>query len=108
MTSLFIAICRAGGIPARTIRVPRHCYGEFYLEDDESRGHWFGCDATRPHPFGEVADERPILQKGDSLLVAEPGTRRKKKYRFLPDSVSMADQRGTAPRVEKVLERVSE
>jgi len=109
MTSLFIAICRAGGVPARTVRVPRHCYGEFYLEDDEAQGHWFACDATRPDPFGEVADERPILQKGDNLLLVDPSTRgRKKKYRFLPDSVRMADQRGSAPRVRMVLERASE
>lgn len=108
MTSLFIAICRAGGVPARTVRVPGHCYGEFYLEDDKGRGHWFACDATRPLPFGEVADERPILQKGDSLSVLDPSTRRKKKYRFLPDSVSMADQRGSAPQVRIVLELAAE
>jgi len=108
MASLFIAICRAGGVPARTVRVPGHCYGEFYLEDDEARGHWFACDATRPDPFGEVADERPILQKGDNLSLLDPSTKRRKKYRFLPDSVSMADQRGSAPEVRMVLERVSE
>jgi transglutaminase-like putative cysteine protease len=108
LTSLFVAICRAGDVPARTVRVPGHCYGEFYLEDDEGRGHWFACDATRPSPFGEVTDERPILQKGDNLLLAEPGSRRKKKHRFLPDTVTMTDQRGSSPRVEIILEPVTE
>ena len=31
LTSTFIAICRASGIPARTVRIPGHCYPEFYL-----------------------------------------------------------------------------
>ncbi len=32
MSCLFVAICRAGSIPARIVRVPEHCYAEFYLE----------------------------------------------------------------------------
>jgi len=107
-TSLFIAICRARGIPARTVRVPGHCYPEFYLEDDQRKGHWFACDATRPAPFGEVADHRPILQKGDNLLLHDPYTKRMKKYRFLPDNVIMADQRGSPPQARWVLELVSD
>ena len=31
ITSLFIAICRAADIPARSVWVPGHCYPEFYL-----------------------------------------------------------------------------
>ena len=31
LTSTFIAICRASGIPARTVQIPGHCYPEFYL-----------------------------------------------------------------------------
>ena len=31
LSSLFIALCRAHGIPARTVWVPDHCYPEFYL-----------------------------------------------------------------------------
>ena len=107
-TSLFIAICRASGIPARSVRVPGHCYPEFYLEDDDGKGHWFACDATRPEPFGEVADHRPILQKGDNLLLRDPYTKRMKKYRFLPDNVIMTDQRGSPPQAKWVLESLSD
>ena len=38
LTSTFIAICRASGIPARTVQIPGHCYPEFYLDDDKGRG----------------------------------------------------------------------
>jgi transglutaminase-like putative cysteine protease len=106
LTSLFIAICRAGGVPARTVRVPGHCYPEFYLEDDQGKGHWFPCDPTRPGPFGEVTEDRPVLQKGDNLRLVNPRTRRARDYRFLPDNVTMADQRGSPPQVQWVLERV--
>jgi hypothetical protein len=107
-TSLFIAICRAAGIPARTVRVPGHCYAEFYLEDGKAKGHWFACDATRAQPFGEVSDHRPVLQKGDNLLLSDPNTRRKKRYRFLPDNLIVANHRGTPPQVQMVLELLSE
>ena len=107
-TSLFVAICRARGIPARSVRVPGHCYPEFYLEDDNAQGHWLACDATRPLPFGELADDRPILQKGDNLRLRDPYTKRMKSYRFLPDNLTIADQRGTPPQVKVVLEFLPE
>jgi len=108
LTSLVIAICRAGGVPARTVRVPGHCYGEFYLEDDQGKGHWFPCDATRPAPFGEVTDDRPVLQKGDNLRLRDPSTKRMRTYRFLPDNVLVADLRGAPPEVKVVLEPLGE
>jgi transglutaminase superfamily protein len=67
LTSLFIAICRAGGIPARTVWVPGHCYPEFYLVDEEERGHWFPCQAAGSRAFGGIPEHRPILQKGDNF-----------------------------------------
>lgn len=108
LTSLFVAVCRAGGIPARTVRVPGHCYPEFYLEDAQGKGHWIPCDATRNEPFGGVSKDRPVLQKGDNLRLRDPATRRTRSYRFLPDNLTMADQRGTPPQVRVVLERVAE
>jgi transglutaminase-like putative cysteine protease len=39
LTSLFIAMCRAANIPARTVWVPGHCYPEFYLIDKKGDGH---------------------------------------------------------------------
>lgn len=71
MTSLFIALCRANGIPARTVWVPRHCYPEFYLEDSQGQGQWFPCQAAGDRHFGEMAEKRPILQKGDNFRVPE-------------------------------------
>jgi hypothetical protein len=104
LSSLFIAICRAGGIPARTVRVPGHCYPEFYLEDDEGKGHWFPCQAAGTRAFGEMPDRRPILQKGDNLLLRDLSTKQPKRCRFLPDNLIVADQRGSAPRLELVCE----
>ncbi|MFP6693455.1 MAG: transglutaminase domain-containing protein [Pirellulales bacterium] len=69
-TSLFIALCRANGIPARAVWVPGHCYAEFYLEDDLGQGHWFPCDGVAKL-FGQVPATQPILQKGDSFHVPE-------------------------------------
>lgn len=67
MTSLFVALCRAAGVPARTVWVPGHSYGEFYLVDDEGRGYWFPCQLAGTEAFGEMPDPRPILQKGDDF-----------------------------------------
>lgn len=71
LSSLFIAVCRAADIPARTVWVPGHCYPEFYLVDDEGDGYWFPCQAAGTRAFGEMPDQRPILQKGDNFRVPE-------------------------------------
>ena len=88
MTCLFVALCRAGGIPARIVRVPGHCYAEFYLElrldnraaagrgsrgrNNMPMGFWFPCQVAGTYSFGGLAkdskpDRRIILQKGDSF-----------------------------------------
>lgn len=77
MTSLFIALCRGNGIPARSVWIPGHCYPEFYLQDPEGRGCWFPCQAAGAEAFGTMTEQRPILQKGDSFRVAgESGPKR--------------------------------
>jgi hypothetical protein len=78
LTSLFIALCRDIGVPARTVWVPGHCYPEFYLEDDAGRGHWFPCQAAGARSFGGIDEKRPILQKGDNISV--PEKREKQRY----------------------------
>lgn len=69
LSSLFIALCRARGIPARAVWIPEHTYPEFYLEDLEGTGHWFPCQAAGTYAFGYMPEARPILQKGDKFKV---------------------------------------
>ena len=79
LSSLFIAICRAQGIPARAIWIPDHTYPEFYLEDGSGKGHWFPCQAAGSFQFGAMTEARPVLAKGDRFRI--PGE--KKEVRFL-------------------------
>jgi len=74
MTALFIALCRASDIPARTVWVQGHCYPEFYLEDKEGKGYWFPCQVAGDRCFGGIPETRPILQKGDNFR--QPGNTR--------------------------------
>jgi hypothetical protein len=84
MSCLFVALCRAGGIPARIVRVPEHCYAEFYLElRQEGRGNnrpvgfWFPAQVAGDYAFGGIPERRVILQKGDSF--PEPDNPRVRK-----------------------------
>lgn len=87
MTALFIAVCRAKGVPARTVRVPGHCYPEFYLVDQSGTGHWFPCQAAGTRAFGVMPDPRPVLQKGDNVQTFDPQTKKKTQVRFLPETL---------------------
>jgi hypothetical protein len=78
MSGLFIALCRARGVPARAVWIPEHTYPEFYLEDAEGNGHWFPCQAAGSRNFGGMLETRPILQKGDRFRV--PGNREELRY----------------------------
>jgi hypothetical protein len=80
LTSLFIALCRASDIPARTVWVPGHCYPEFYLVDEKGNGHWFPCQAAGTRAFGQIPELRPVLQKGDSI---RPPSDRRAPKRYL-------------------------
>ena len=102
LTSLFIAICRAADIPARTVWVPGHCYPEFYLEDEKGEGHWFPCQAAGTRAFGEMPETRPILQKGDSF---RPPWNRRARMRYLAEHLEGA---GGRPRVRFVRETVGQ
>lgn len=86
-TSLFIAICRAAGVPARTVWVPGHCYAEFYLLDDAGKGYWFPCELVGNRAFGGIAETRPILQKGDNF---RPPYDRRDRQRFLAEYLTGA------------------
>ncbi|MEM7783033.1 MAG: transglutaminase family protein [Planctomycetota bacterium] len=75
LSSLFIAICRAQGIPARAVWIPGHTYPEFYLEDEQGNGHWFPCQAAGTYEFGSMTETKPILQKGDRFKTRDANNR---------------------------------
>ncbi|MHB8899719.1 MAG: transglutaminase-like domain-containing protein [Thermoguttaceae bacterium] len=98
MCFAFIAICRAAGIPARTVWVLNHCYPEFYLVDQEGKGTWFPCQVAGPREFGGISDTRPIFQKGD--LFRDPRDRNT-TYPLLPETLNGA---GGRPQVRFIRE----
>jgi hypothetical protein len=83
LSSLFIAMCRASGIPARTVWVPGHCYAEFYLEDEKGQGYWFPCQPAGARAFGGIPETRAILQKGDNFKLPEHGKPQRYVAEFL-------------------------
>ena len=108
LTSTFIAICRASGIPARTVQIPGHCYPEFHLLDEEGHGHWFPAEASGTEGFGGIRTHTPILQKGDAFKITVPG-KRAETYRLLPSNLSSPNLRSTGrPELKLVCEPVKE
>jgi hypothetical protein len=104
MTGLFIAICRAAEIPARTVWVPGHCYPEFYLIDDKGQGHWFPCQIAGSREFGGINELRPILQKGDNF---RPARNSKERQRYMTESLTGTPMPGGGqPQVRFVRESV--
>ena len=71
MSALFISMCRAIDVPARLVRVPGHCWAEFYLTDDAKQGYWFPAQVAGTEELGSLQDDRVILQKGDSFHIPE-------------------------------------
>jgi hypothetical protein len=105
LTSLFIALCRAVDIPARTVWVPGHCYPEFYLLDDKGAGHWFPCQAAGSREFGGINELRPILQKGDNF---RPPRGSKERQRYMAESLTGSPVPGGGkPQVRFVREQVA-
>ena len=102
LTSLFIAICRAAGIPARTVWVQGHCYPEFYLNDAEDKGHWFPCQAAGTRAFGGIPEYRPVLSKGDNF---RPPYNRRDQQRYPADHLIGT---GGRPRVKFIREMDSD
>lgn len=87
LSSVFIAVCRAKGIPARAVWIPGHTYPEFFLVDANGDGHWFPCQAAGSYQFGEMEETKPILQKGDRFKL--PGN--KKYLRYIRPSLVAKD-----------------
>jgi len=105
LTSLFIAICRAADIPARTVWVPGHCYPEFYLCDKEGRGYWFPCQAAGTREFGGISELRPVLQKGDNFRPPKNG---KERQRYMAEFLTGTPMPGGGkPQVTFIRETVA-
>jgi hypothetical protein len=102
LTSLFIALCRANRIPARTVWVPGHCYPEFYLEDQQGQGHWIPCQAAGTRDFGGMPDTRAILQKGDNFRVPE----KKEPQRYVAEFLSVKSVKGAGKPAVKFVREV--
>jgi hypothetical protein len=90
LTSLFIALCRAHKVPARTVWVTDHVSAEFYLQDQDGKGAWFPCQVAGTREFGCLSDLRPVLQKGENFKVPE----QKEPQRFVPESLKGQGGRG--------------
>jgi hypothetical protein len=106
MSSLFVAICRAADIPARTVWIPGHAYAEFYLVDKEGKGHWFPVQAAGTRAFGEMPEYRPILQKGDNF---RPPWNRRERQRYMAEYLTGVPVAGGGkPQVHFVRELVTE
>ena len=105
LSSLFIALCRAQGIPSRTVWVPGHCYPEFFLKRNGAQGDWIPCQVAGDRAFGEMNESRPILQKGDSFHV--PGDSQKRPLRYAQIVGSLPSEGFIHPRVEIVHELIS-
>jgi len=102
LTCLFIALCRAEGIPARTVWVEGHCYPEFYLVNDAGEGWWFPCQAAGTRAFGGMPDQLPILQKGDNFRDPDrPGKSLRYVSEFLRGSAAGG---GGTPQIEWIRE----
>jgi transglutaminase-like putative cysteine protease len=113
MSCLFVALCRAGKIPARIVRLPEHCYAEFYLElkpditvSDAATGRstkksttplgfWFPCQVAGTYSFGGIPERQPILQKGDSF--PDPDRPPKGKTLFLKECFEGSLTAGSPP-----------
>ena len=100
MSSLFVALCRAADIPARTVWVPEYSYAEFYLLDKKGDGHWIPCSPAGTKAFGEMLDTKPILAKGDNF---RPPYESKEHQRYIKEYLTAAPaspQGGGRPSVQ--------
>ena len=105
--SLFIALCRAANIPARTVWVPEFCYAEFYLSTAKGEGHWIPCQPAGARTFGEMPDTKPILAKGDSFH--PPYHSNVKQMRYLAEDLDATplNKGGGRPQVKAIHQLVN-
>ena len=102
--SLAVAMLRSLGIPARLVRIPKHCYYEVYLVDGDGEGRWRSGDASAaPTIVPSRAALGIILQKGDSVPIIDPATKKRTKGRFLGETATgMPQTRGAALKFQPI------
>lgn len=86
--AVFVALCRASGIPARLVWVPNHNWAEFCLKDEQGEFHWIPAHTSCYSWFGWTGAHELVLQKGDSIPL--PG---KKPVRLVPDWMTWSGAR---------------
>ncbi|QDT70767.1 Transglutaminase-like superfamily protein [Planctomycetes bacterium MalM25] len=84
-SALFVALCRASGVPARMVWVQDHCYPEFYVEDEEGEGRWWPAESAGTRAFGEMPIARTVMQKGDDFRVPREPGRPPERMRYATD-----------------------
>ena len=97
--NVFVALCRASKVPCRTVWISGHFYAEFYMLDDEKKGHWIPCELVGSRNFGGVDNPKPILQKGDNIRVPEY----KEPQRFVAEFLK-GKKSGARPKVSFIRE----
>jgi hypothetical protein len=102
ITSLFVAMCRLKGIPARSVWVDHHTYPEFYLEDPDGMGLWIPCESLGARSFGSMNSHRLLLQKGDNFTMAQ----KRGPQRYVTATISGTMGRdGGQPVMREILEQ---
>lgn len=97
-STLFIALCRAAGIPARLVWGPGHAWSEFAMAEPDGSLVWIPADPTKERAPGVVRHQYPILQKGDRFRLPEqPNT----LHRYLSPRCTGL---GAAPQLESIEE----
>jgi hypothetical protein len=97
MAAVFVALCRSIGVPARLVWVPNHNWAEFYLTDNDGKGHWIPSHTACYSWFGFNGAHELVLQKGDRVMLPE----RHKQVRLLADWTRYS---GSAPRIRYTAE----
>lgn len=65
--AVFVALCRASGIPARLVWIPNHNWAEILLADEAGEEHWIPCHTAAYSWFGWTGVHELVLQKGDRI-----------------------------------------
>lgn len=91
--AVFVALCRAAGIPARLVWIPGHNWAEIGLYDQDGQPHWIPIHTAAYSWFGWTGTHELIFQKGDNFRPA----RRKKSLRLIDDWYQC---RGRTPQIE--------